>query len=222
MIFDHMLGSIKSILKATHDHPFNQMLANGTLPEDVFAFYIMQDALYLADFSRALALTAAKLPNQKHMQQFIVFALNAISSERDLHASYIKRLAVSPLKEQSPTGFMYSNYLLKMTSLNSVEEAVSSLLPCFYIYNEVGKKMLATLKPDNPYCDWISLYAGELFEASVNTAINITNELGVLTSTRTREKMTQAFVRSAELEWRFWDTAYQKEEWQVYESLSAF
>ena len=49
--------------EAIHALPFNTELAAGTLPRDRFQHYIVQDALYLGQFSRALAIAAAKAPD---------------------------------------------------------------------------------------------------------------------------------------------------------------
>lgn len=221
MIFNQMKISAETIIKKIHLHPFNQELAQGTLPMEKFIFYLSQDALYLADFSRALALTAARLPCNTHMQQFIQFALDAIKAERDLHSGYINQyhatrdIEINLTVEQSPTCFMYTNYLLKMASLASVEEAVSSLLPCFFVYNEVGKKMVVNLCTKNPYHDWIKLYSGESFELSVHSAIKIINELAHDLSELAKEKMIWAFVRATELEWFFWESAYLQEQWLI-------
>ena len=56
-------------------HPFIRGLADGTLPQDVFAFYIRQDALYLESYARTLSLIAARLPKQE---------------QRDLMTGFIK------------------------------------------------------------------------------------------------------------------------------------
>lgn len=224
MIVETMQLAVQSIIDKIHHHEFNIELSTGRLPRDTFIFYLLQDALYLADFSRALALTAAKLPDNEHMQQFIQFSLDAIKAERELHFGYIDNYRSTTdsdinlsITEQSPTCFMYTNYLLKMACLAPVEEAVSSLLPCFLVYSEVGKKIasqqLATNK--NPYHDWIALYSSQPFELSVRSAINITNELAYSTSELTREKMISAFVRSTQLEWLFWESAYCQERWWV-------
>lgn len=219
MIINQMLSSAETIIEKIHLHAFNQELAQGLLPADKFIFYLMQDELYLADFSRALALTAAKLPNNQHVQQFIEFALGAIKAEQDLHCEYIKNAQSTNCSDliarQAPACFMYTNYILRMASLASVEEAVASLLPCFYIYNEVGKKMLTNLKLHNPYYDWIALYSSESFSLSVQSAINITNELASKASCALQEKMISAFVRATQLEWLFWESAYQQESWLI-------
>lgn len=221
MIFNSMVGESSLIIEKIHVHPFNQELAQGTLPSEKFIFYLMQDGLYLADFSRALALTAARLPNNNHVQQFIQFSLGAIEAERLLHLDYLKdyqskaERCMGLMIAQSPSCFMYTNYILKMASLATVEEAVSSLLPCFFIYNEVGKKMVSNQVPNNPYSDWIALYSSEAFEQSVSEAISITNELALNVSERMQKKMIAAFIRSTQLEWLFWDSAYSQETWRV-------
>ena len=38
-------------------------LTDGTLPRDCFAFYVVQDALYLRDYAKTLAVVAAKAPD---------------------------------------------------------------------------------------------------------------------------------------------------------------
>ena len=43
--------------------PFNTELAAGTLAPERFRFYILQDAIYLAEYARVLAIAAAKAPD---------------------------------------------------------------------------------------------------------------------------------------------------------------
>jgi thiaminase/transcriptional activator TenA len=176
---------------------------------------LQQDALYLADFSRALALTAARLTCNEQAHQFLQFSIEAISAEQDLHLTYLKKnqSSLNLSIEQSPACFMYTNYLLRMASIASVEEAVASLLPCFWVYRELGKKIAKITIANNPYENWIKLYSGEQFESSVESAINVTNALSNVASEELKRKMISAFVRSTQLEWHFWESAYNQETW---------
>jgi thiaminase (transcriptional activator TenA) len=65
--------------------PFNAELAAGTLSRDRFQSYIVQDAIYLSRFSRALAIAAAKSPDTATMQSFSPSALRAVAVEQALH-----------------------------------------------------------------------------------------------------------------------------------------
>ena len=216
-----MCVSVDLIIKQIHDQPFNRELSRGSLPREKFIFYLVQDALYLADFSRALALTAARMSNNAQMQQFLQFSLEAIKAERDLHANYFQENSSLALLqfEQSPICFMYTNYLLKTACTASIEEAVASLLPCFWVYREVGKQILKSqTADDNPYREWIALYSGHAFDVSVQSVIDIVNTLGMAASDHSKEKMIAAFIRSTQLEWLFWDSAYRQEEWPIVQS----
>ncbi len=71
-----------AVLRASiHNLPFNTELAAGTLAAERFRFYIMQDALYLAQYSRVLSLAAAKAPDTATSQIFGHSALGAIAVE---------------------------------------------------------------------------------------------------------------------------------------------
>jgi len=214
MIFDTMTHAATDIMTAIYNHPFNRELAQGILPQEKFIFYLTQDALYLADFAKALSLAAAKLTNSNHSQQLMQFSLDALQTERMLHVDYLQKHAtLSVTAEQSPACFMYTNYLLKMASTAAAEEAVSSLLPCFWVYREVGKHIAKTQTRENPYQEWITLYASEQFDAAVNSVIAITNNLSLSANDLLKEKMINAFVKSTQLEWLFWQGAYQQEQW---------
>jgi thiaminase/transcriptional activator TenA len=217
MIFETMRKAVTPLLNKIHQHAFNIELAEGTLPQEKFIFYLIQDALYLADFSRALAITATKMQDNQLMQQFFEFAQGALTAERQLHLDYLKTHHTLPYKaEPSPACFMYTNFLLKIANSASVEESVASLLPCFWIYHEVGKKIAKTHQALNhPYATWITTYASMEFEQSVNKAIASLNTLGKLTSIHNQQKMLSAFIRSSQLEWMFWESAYHLEKWPV-------
>lgn len=210
MILTTLCNAVTELVHNILQHPFNQELAHGTLPKKVFNHYLEQDALYLSDFSKALAITAARLPNTHQSQQFLQLSLNAIQAENALHLNYLGK---QPTKQQSPACFMYTNFILKMASLSSVEEAVACLLPCFWVYRDVGRKIAVLSSQNNPYHDWITLYAGEEFNQSVDAIVQITNDLGDTASEAIKDKMCAAFVQSTQLEWLFWDGAYHQKTW---------
>lgn len=217
MIFEKMHTIVNPIMTKIFTQPFNQELAKGILPQKKFIHYLQQDALYLADYSRALSLTAARLPCNKQAHQFMRFALDAIIAEQDLHSSYLTQYqaTVTLSIEQNQACFMYTNYLLRMASTASVEEAVASLLPCFWVYREVGKQLLHDMSPNNPYTNWIALYSGKQFDSSVKLAIDVMNALGDVASDTIKRKMILAFTRSTQLEWHFWESAYSQEKWLI-------
>lgn len=208
-----MWDAAAPIYDAILELPFNVELAAGTLHRDRFRFYMFQDSLYLADFARALAIVGARSRDAATMLDHLRFAEGAIMVERALHESYFEEFGVPEGLVQSPACTFYTNYLLATAAHRSLEEAVGALLPCFWIYLEVGNAIHRQASPDNPYRRWIDTYAGEDFATSVDRAIAIADEVAAAASDNARDAMLTAYVTSSRLEWMFWDSAYRMERW---------
>jgi thiaminase/transcriptional activator TenA len=193
--------------------PFNRELTAGTLDPAIFRFYIFQDSLYLADFARALAITGSRAPMTDDALTFFRFAEGAIVVEQALHEIYFDEFGVPVGLDQSPTCAHYTSFLLAAASQRSYEEAVAALLPCFWIYREVGHTIHRQAAPDNPYRRWIDTYAGDEYSAAVDRAIAETAKAAGQASRSAEVRMVDAFVTSARLEWMFWDSAYRLETW---------
>lgn len=199
--------------------PFNVELARGTLSAERFRHYMIQDAHYLEGFARALSLASAKGWSSDHVVHFAGAAQTAIVVERSLHADYFTRFGVSPevfaAAEPSPVCDHYVSYLLRTAALEPFEVTLAALLPCFWIYREVGKHILAKAASPNPYQAWIDTYAGEAFDEAVNAVISVTDVAAAAASPRMIVAMHRAFTRATQLEWMFWDSAYGLAEWPV-------
>lgn len=197
--------------------PFNVELANGTLERSRFRHYIIQDAHYLEGFARALALLSAKGHRSDHIVQFAESARVAIIVERSLHGEYFADFGITPEEfvttEPTPVCEHYVSYLLRLAALEPFEVGVAGVLPCFWIYREVGKRILGIASQPNPYQRWIDTYSGEDFEKSVDAVIAVANDLAANASARTVQMMHHAFQRSTQLEWMFWDSAYRQAAW---------
>jgi thiaminase/transcriptional activator TenA len=205
---------IGPIYAAIIDHPYNRELAAGTLPPETFKHYLKQDALYLLDFSRALAIVSARAHSAEQILLFLNFARDGLVVERALHQEYFARFGVTPDVDRSPACLAYTHYLLATASLGSFEEAVSALLPCFWIYREVGLTIVKASGAGNPYQLWIDTYAGEEFAEAVRRAIQATDQVAMATTGDERRRMAEAFTLSSRLEWMFWDSAYRREVWK--------
>lgn len=205
--------TIRPIYQAILEHPFSQDLMQGSLDPLCFQFYLQQDALYLNDFARTLALIAAKSGPSERIIAFLNFALGAIVAERDLHSRYFALYQIEPTQAYAPGCFTYSHYLLSTAALGSYAEAIAAVLPCFWIYQEVGQFIHQKAGANNPYQAWIDTYAGDDFAQVVQQAITITDEVAETVTADDREMMTVSFVRASQLEWLFWDSAYRQETW---------
>ena len=143
----------------------------------------------------------------------------AVVVERALHGSFFEQFAITPemfaQTPLSPTCHHYVCYLLATAYSEPYEVLLGALLPCFWIYAEVGRDIHARAAEQNPYKAWIDTYAGEEFYAAVRAMIEATDEAATGAAPGLRERMHAVYRRAAQLEWMFWDSAYRQEQWPV-------
>jgi thiaminase/transcriptional activator TenA len=204
---------------AIHAMPFNRKLADGSLPREAFRQYMVQDAIYLVAYARALALAAARAPNTDEIEFFADSAKGAIVVERALHAEYLAKFDI-PLDaiaraEPSPACDAYTSFLIATAANASYEEAVAAILPCFWIYWDVGKALHGASVPGNFYQAWVDTYAGDAFGSSVERCRDIVDEAAARATPQRVEAMHRAFARCCQYEWMFWDSAWRLEAWPV-------
>jgi len=211
----------RRLREAIHGLPFNTELAAGSLTRERFRGYILQDALYLGRFSRALAIAAAKAPDSDAMQSFAQSALRAVAVEQALHGQYLREFGIDPARigeaETSPDCLAYTSYLIAAAYHEPWEVLVAALLPCFRIYWDVGCAIAQRAAPENPYRAWIDTYADERFGKAVETAVAVGDRAAAAVTATTRAAMLAAFVRACQYEWLFWDGAYQRRGWPSFD-----
>lgn len=202
-------------------HPFVAGVGAGTLETARFKHYVLQDYVYLIDYSRALALAAAKAPDLPTMGWFAQLLDETLNREMDLHRRYCAQFGITPAELEStiaaPTTVAYTSYLLRLAHQGSFAELVAGLLPCQWGYWEIGDHLARQGEPiDAPlYCQWIQMYADPEFAALADQLRNLANRLGEQAGPAEVAAMGQAYLTSLRFEYRFWDMAYNLEDWGV-------
>ena len=201
--------------EAIHGLPFNTELALGSLSRERFQAYIVQDALYLEEYARVLAMAAARAADRRSLQVFAQSALGVVTVERALHEQYFKEFGVDPARmadaEPSPDCLGYTSFLVATAYHKPWEVLVAALLPCFWIYWDVGCAIARQTHPANPYRAWIDTYADAGFGEAVKAVIAIADQAAA--TSPLQGSIMSAFVRSAQYEWLFWDGAYRQRGW---------
>ncbi|MFG1702546.1 thiaminase II [Nonomuraea sp. M3C6] len=221
---DDMWQRTADLMGAIHDHPFNTALGDGTLERDRFAFYIVQDGRYLEAFSKALATASTRAADPADAAFYAQSAHTALAAERMLHAGYIEEFGLGAEDAAgiatSPTCLAYASFLQATALTAPYPVLAAAVLPCFWIYQDVGTALLQKAGPEHPYQKWISTYSDPAFAASVEQAKSITDRLATTTDPATREAMGEAYCRAAAYEWMFWDSAWHRESWPTARWLS--
>lgn len=201
------------------EHPFVTGLTDGTLARPAFARYVVQDELFLAEYARALALCGARAADLPTLTMFCNDATGAIGVERELHARLLDALgvgrAVLGSTGPTPTCAAYTDYLLRTAALGERHEAIAAVLPCYWIYWEVGRELARRGSRDPLYAEWITTYADPGFGAAVEGCRAAFDAAMTGASDGARQAALAHAVRAARYEWMFWDAAYRDEQWPV-------
>jgi len=215
-------SSISSTWEAIISHPFLKGLVDGSLSSESFQFYIIQDWLYLKEYSRGLGLIAAKGEDKNHSLVFAKHVMDTIQSETSMHSYLLQQCGSSEEfvthSKPSPTCLLYTSYLMRVAYERPFHEILGAFLACYWIYWEVGKFLWQSLRDfdaSNPYHVWIKNYADSKFGDSVKDVLNIVNEVSLELTEKQRKTMLDHFVTTSKMEYMFWDMAFKQEKWPV-------
>lgn len=216
---DELWTEMEPVFKRILGHPFVTGLTDGTLPMESFAHYVAQDAHYLRDYARALAMVAAKAPDDVTVAMFAAHAQGAVEVERQLHAGFADELAgtypAAFAQPPGPTTLAYTSYLLRVCALGDFAQALAAVLPCYWIYAEVGASLLGQGSPDPLFRRWIETYGGEEFGAIVAAVLEAVDLVGESVGPAQAAEMRDHVLTTSKYEWMFWDAGWRRETWPI-------
>lgn len=145
-------------------HPFVQGIADGTLSQKKFAYYVGQDAFFLGAFARAYSVAAAKAPDWQGFEVFHSLA-NGVFEELRLHQGYAAQWGVNlQTVEAEPATRRYTDFLLATAWGSDVGVTAIAMAPCMRLYAFLGQQLAQNPIPDHLYATWIRTYSSPEFE----------------------------------------------------------
>jgi len=203
--------AVQDIYTALINHPFVNQLAEGTLLPHCFAHYLSQDILYIRDDSYALEKLSDRAPTTSEQDFFKSLASDGILIEQELHHYFLKHFNVAEAEKKSPVIDKYTHFLIDHSEKSSYCIAATALLPCFWVYNEVGKHIITHTVKNNVYQKWIDTYRGGEYEVYTKNFIQLVERLAEKATENERKLMREAFVKAAEFELRFFEESISKQ-----------
>jgi thiaminase/transcriptional activator TenA len=185
----------------------------------VFAHYVGQDVHYLRAYARALALVAARAPTLADTALFARHAADVFDVELVLHAELLPELGLDSgdvdAAAAAPVTQAYSSYLLATCYSGSFADGVAAVLPCYWIYAEVGAVLAQRGSADRRYQRWIDSYGGAEFAATVGQVLALADRIGPTLTAADEAAARAHFATTARYEWMFFDAAYRRDEWPI-------
>lgn len=190
-------------------HPFIKELAAGTLAPDKFDRYLAQDELYVGNYGRQMFELAELIPDPAQHDMFYAFAKEGIEGEKAMHALLIDRFGIDTQVQPSQVTAAYNAHTEAAIRSGSKEIGLAAMLPCMWVYNEVGLHILRTAAVEgNPYREWIQEYGKDAFTEGVAQVLELADSYAASASPEIRERMTSAYIEATRFEYLFWDYGY--------------
>ncbi len=195
------------------EHPFIKELAAGTLDINRFNRYLAQDEIYIGNYGRQMFAFNDLIKDPEQHAMFNEFAKSGIEGEKAMHELLIGRFGIDTEVKASIVTKTYNDHTQEAIDTGDKAVALAALLPCMWVYNEVGMHILKTANNgNNPYKEWIEEYGNEAFTEGVNSVLKLADEYAAQADEATRERMTREYVEATLYEYAFWDYGYYGED----------
>ena len=199
------------------NHPFVQGIVGGELPLDTFKNYIMQDIYYLKHYGKVHAFAAAYADDFHVSAKLAEKAKKTAKAELTVHKEHAKLLKITNEEMENfkpaPTAYAYTSHLYRAALSGSLAQIVAAMLPCYWLYADIGLTYKDAKPVEKIYQNWLNMYASYEFQESTQEMIDLLDELAEKASAVEKEKIKEQFIIAKEYELAFWEMSYTFETW---------
>lgn len=194
-------------------HSFVQQLATGELAHSAFLHYLKQDFLFLKQYTRAYALAIYKARSLAEMRMALPSVQALLDTEIGHHVSYCNEWGISESDMEAELEAFgtvaYTRFVLDTGMSGDVIDLYVALASCSIGYAVIGTELSmspTTQFTDNPYANWISMYAGEEYQSGVQKSIAQLNELlaDIDLGSQRGQRLCEIFKTATRMEVAFW------------------
>ena len=218
-------GKIFNLLRENHKdnwllytkHEFINKLSNDTLKEEKFLNYLIQDYLFLIQFSKAWSLAILKSDNLEEMKIAASTVNDLINFEMELHITLCANygISISDLEnaDEENANIAYTRYVLELGYSGDFLDLLSALAPCVLGYGEIGLNCQNSNPKTLMYKKWIETYSSIEYQDVCKNVSGLIDKAFLLRlgtnfeNTYKWKKINQIFKKATLLEVDFWNMA---------------
>ena len=218
-------GKIFNLLRENHKdnwllytkHEFINKLSNDTLKEEKFLNYLIQDYLFLIQFSKAWSLAILKSDNLEEMKIAASTVNDLINFEMELHITLCANYGISKSDlenaDEENANIAYTRYVLELGYSGDFLDLLSSLAPCVLGYGEIGLNCQNSNPKTLMYKKWIETYSSIEYQNVCENVSGLIDKAFLLRlgtnfeNTYKWKKVNQIFKKATLLEVDFWNMA---------------
>ena len=198
-------------------HDFVNLLSSDSLEEKYFLNYLIQDYLFLIQFSKAWSLAVLKSDTLEEMKIAANTVNDLINFEMELHIKLCGSYNISKNDLESANeeneNIAYTRYVLELGYSGDFLDLLSALAPCVLGYGEIGING-KNFKIKTPmYKKWIDTYSSDEYQDVCKNVANLIDQAFLLrlgsdyANTYKWNKVNKIFNKATLLEIDFWNMA---------------
>ena len=198
-------------------HDFVSLLSSDSLEEKCFLNYLIQDYLFLIQFSKAWSLAVLKSDTLEEMKIAANTVNDLINFEMELHIKLCGSYNISKNDLESANeeneNIAYTRYVLELGYSGDFLDLLSALAPCVLGYGEIGMNG-KNLKIKTPmYQKWSDTYASDEYQDVCKNVANLIDQAFLLrlgsdyVNTYKWNNVNKIFNKATLLEIDFWNMA---------------
>lgn len=211
-ISDILFESVKDLWDRAAGKPFVIEMAKGTLDQQRYRYYMIQDYLYLLEYVHILE-CIRESTDDPELEEFIRFVTEQVRKETMLvHVPNMRELGITQEDAascpESPEIADYVSYMLGRVKEEGVLAGLTAQLQCSWVYAYIGQRMQKEFPEEiaaSPYKGWFEAYTCEEYTDANQKWIDILDKKAEGVEGIEKEKLCRIFRTCAEYENRFWD-----------------
>ena len=177
-------------------HPFVVQMADGTLPEEKFRYYMLQDYLYLRDYVKIFAAIIQKADDFEQIRFLSTQLSDTIGETYRTHLPYMRRLGVTDAEIDAARPHIdnsaYTHYMICEAQAGDVLTGLVTLLNCSWSYAYVAEQMVAS----------------DAYRQTNQELIDRIDALGASVDEAAAQHLCEIFEKCCRFDLRFWDMVY--------------
>lgn len=196
---------------AAVNHRFTRELVNGTIDDDVFARYLIQDYAFIETLVSVVGYAVGQAPTMAAKARLTSFLTVLTSDENDYFQRSFDALNIPTSNwrdpDLAPVTAEFRDFMYAATLRGDYAETLAVLVPVEWIYLTWASNADSRPKPFY-LAEWIDLHADVDFEMFVEWLQSELDREGATLSDRQQQRVEELFHRAVELEIRFFNDAY--------------
>lgn len=196
------------------DTEFLRGIADGTLDEACFKGYIVDDSLYLREYSKVFAwgiLHSRDMEEIRNYYSLLSFVNEAEDSTRRYYLKryHLKDEAIQPLPLR-PQNQAYVDYMLRTAqNADDAADCMMACMPCMLSYGWIFGQLLKTAPAvqSSPYATFVNDYAGNRYDSICKAWADFTEAACANAAPERRAHRMEIFRSCSQHELHFWEMA---------------